>query len=150
MTTLLVVEDGREYLEFFQLFLKDDYSYRHAQSGRAAMSILDEDGIDMIVLDMRFDRTDESDLLGDEARVADDYFGGDRSRAQRYIKENQGTMILAALREESYTRPVLFVHDMPPKKLENLRALYGRIYVVPRFDAAAIRAEISKALERRQ
>jgi hypothetical protein len=42
---------------------------------------------------------------------------------------------------------VLFVADMPARKVENLRKLYGAVRVVPNFDAAAIRAAIAAALD---
>ena len=147
MSTLLIVEDGTEYLEFFRLFIKEKHQYRHAQTGAAAIGILEEEPVDMVILDMRFDRCEPDDLLGDIAKVAAEYFGGDAGRAQRYVEENQGTLILSAMREAGYDQPVLFVHDMPERKLENLRGLYGRVHVVPHFDAAIIRQEIAAALE---
>ena len=95
---------------------------------------------------MRFDRTPEEDLVGDVEEVAESYFGGDLDRGGRYVQDNQGTLILARMRDEDAHQPVLFVSDMPTRKLDNLRSLYGRIHAVPTFDAAAIRAELSAAL----
>jgi CheY-like chemotaxis protein len=147
MGTLLIVEDGTEYLEFFRLFLKDEHQYLHAQAGEAALRLLADEAVDLVVLDMRFDRSDASELLGDVTVVAGEYFGGDANRAQRYIEENQGTLILADLRKAGHALPVLFVADMPARKVENLRKLYGAVRVVPNFDAAAIRAAIAAALD---
>lgn len=146
MGTILIVEDGTEYLDFFKLFIMKEHDYLHAQSGGAAIRILDGEPIDMVVLDMRFDRCEPDELLGDVKKVASDYFGGDMGRSQRYIEENQGTLVLGAMREADHHVPVLFVHDMPRRKLENLRKLYGRVHAVSHFDAAAIRREIAAAL----
>lgn len=146
MGTLLVVEDGMEYLDFFRLFIKGEHEYLHTQSGEAAVEVLDDGAVDMVILDMRFDRSDPEELLGDVKQVASEYFGGDMGRAQRYVEENQGTLVLAAMREAEHHQPVLFVHDMPRRKLENLRRLYGQVHAVPHFDAAAIRRAIGAAL----
>ncbi len=146
MDTLLIVEDGLEYFDFFRLFLEKEHSYLHAQAGHAAFEQLAEEEVTLVVLDMRFERSPAEDLLGDVDNVAEDYFGGDLTRAQRYIEDNQGTMILAEMRDRGYQHPVLFVSDMPSRKLDNLRKLYGKVHAVPYFDAAAIRREISIAL----
>jgi hypothetical protein len=36
----------------------------------------------------------------------------------------------------------VFVHDFPPRRLANLRRLYGLVAAVPSFDAAAIVREL--------
>lgn len=146
MRTLLIVEDGREYLDFFRLFLKEEHEYLHAQSAAAAFAHLEGRPVDLVVLDMRFERSPPEDLLGDVDQVGRDYFGGDLTRALRYVADNQGTLILSELRRRSYDHPVLFVSDLPPRKLDNLRRLYGKVHMVPNFDASAIRREIETAL----
>lgn len=146
MDTLLIVEDGLEYYDFFRLFLEKEHSYLHAQAGAKAFEHLEKEEVTLVVLDMRFERSPAEDLLGDVEQVADDYFGGDLTRAQRYIEDNQGTMILAEMRQRRFGQPVLFVSDMPARKLANLRRLYGKVHTVPYFDAAAIRREIAIAL----
>lgn len=147
MQTVLIVEDGREYVDFFELFLKGDFDYVHAQSGEQALARLAENEVTLIVLDMRFERSPAEDLLGNVEQIAEQYFGGDLGRAHRYLEENQGTLVLAELRAHDFEQPVLFVSDMPQRKLENLRKLYGSVHAVPNFDAAAIRHEIRKAFE---
>ena len=62
MSTILIVEDGKEYLDFFKLFLKDEHEYLHAQSGGRALEHLAESAVDLIVLDMRFERSPAEDL----------------------------------------------------------------------------------------
>ncbi len=146
MVRLLIVEDGTEYLEFFRLFLKDEHEYLHAQSCERALAVLGADGVDALVLDMRFDRTPLGELVGDVAEIAGAYFGGDLVRGQRYVQDTQGTMILARIRDAGHDAPALFVSDMPRRKLDNLRKLYGRVHAVPTFDAALIRAELASAL----
>jgi len=146
MRTLLIVEDGQEYLDFFRLFLAEEHTYLHAQSGAAAYSLLDGKRVDLIVLDLRFERSAPEDLVGDVNQVANEYFGGDLTRAQRFVADNQGTLVLAELRAKEHLQPVLFVSDLPARKLDNLRELYGEVRAVPNFDAAAIRREIEAAL----
>ena len=146
MPVLLIVEDGQEYLDFFRLFLGEEHDYLHAQTGAEALDSLEQEQVDMVILDMRFERSREEDLLGDVDQVATDYFGGDVDRARRYIYDNQGTLVLAELRAAGHLHPALFVHDMPKRKLENLRRLYGRVHTVPTFDATRIRGEIGSAL----
>jgi len=147
MDNILIVEDGTEYLEFFRLFLKGEHEYLHAKSCAEAMAHLEGEEVRAVVMDMRFDRTPPEDLIGDVEEVAGTYFGGDVDRAQRYVHDNQGTLILARMRETCREQPVLFVTDMPGRKLDNLRRLYGRIHAVPTFDAAAIRAELDAAFD---
>lgn len=71
--------------------------------------------------------------------MAAQLFAGDRARAARYLKDQQGALILAELRRRGYNQPAVFVHDFPPRRLANLQRLYGRVEAVPTFDAAAIR-----------
>ena len=146
MRTLLIVEDGREYYDFFRLFLEKEASYIHAQTGEAAFEVLGSRDVDLVVLDMRFERSTPEDLLGDVEKAAIDYFGGDLPLAQRYVLDNQGTFILSEMRARGLRQPVLFVTDMPPRRLANLRTLYGRVHAVPYFDTAAIRGEVDAAL----
>jgi CheY-like chemotaxis protein len=144
---ILVVEDGREYIDFFRLFLARDYEYLEARSGGTALERLAEARVDLVVMDMRFERCPAPDLLGDVAEVAASYFGGDLGRAARYVEDNQGALIVAELRRRGHDQPVLFVSDMPERRLANLKRLYGHVRAVPGFDAAAIRREIAAALD---
>jgi len=146
VTRILIVEDGTEYLEFFRLFLAEGHEYLHAQSGHGALDQLDAEPVDLVVLDMRFERSSPSELMGDPDEVARDYFGGDLDRASRFLHDNQGTFVLAGLRDGGHDQPALFVHDMPGRKLENLKDLYGNVVAVPHFDARAIQEEIKAAL----
>jgi hypothetical protein len=137
---LLVIEDGTEYSEFARLFLGDGFQVASAFTAAEALACLASDGADALLIDLRFDRAPPGQLLGDLPATAARLFAGDEARALRYLQDQQGTLILAALRAAGHAQPAVFVHDFPPRRLENLRRLYGRVAAVPAFDAAAIRA----------
>lgn len=140
MRRLLVIEDGTEYAEFARLFLPD-FTVRAAGSAGEALAALRQEGADALLIDLRFDRAEPAVLCGDPEEAAR-LFGGDRQRALRHLQDQQGTLILAALRGAGFTQPAVFVHDLPPRRLQNLRQLYGQVAAVPSFDAAAIRAAL--------
>jgi hypothetical protein len=142
---LLVIEDGREYVEFARLFLGDVFEVGAALSAAEALASLSGDGADALLIDLRFDRATPETLLGDVAVTAERLFAGDQARALRYLQDQQGTLILAALRQAGHTQPAVFIHDFPPRRLANLRRLYGEVAAVPSFDAAAIRAALGAA-----
>jgi CheY-like chemotaxis protein len=146
MTTVLIVEDGTEYRDFFELFLAKDHDYLFSQAGHHAIELLEKSPVDFVVLDMRFERSPAEDLFGDVEDVAKQYFGSDLARAHRFVEENQGTIILAEMRKNEHDQPVLFVSDMASKRLENLCKLYGAVHAVPNFDAGAIRTKIRDVL----
>lgn len=136
--TLLVVEDGTEYEEFAAAFLAPTFTIVGARSAREALEARRTRDPDAVLLDMRFERTREDELLGDVTSTAARLFAGDRERARRHLVDQQGALVLAALREAGCAAPAVFVHDFPKRRLDNLRALYGRVDAVPGFDAAAI------------
>jgi hypothetical protein len=135
---LLVIEDGDEYAEFARLFLRD-FAVAAAHSAAEALAALRDAGADALLVDLRFDRAPAAALVGDLDATAARLFGGDRVRALGYLQDQQGTLILAALRDAGFSQPALFVHDLPPRRLANLRQLYGAVDAVPSLDAAAIR-----------
>lgn len=141
---LWVVEDGHEYEEFARVFLADSFTITSCHSARAALQLL-RDGVpvDALLLDLRFERSPAEDLEGDVDGLAARRFGGDRARALRHLQDQQGTVVLAQLREAGCVVPAVFVHDFPPRRLANLRRMYGRVSAVPRFDAEAIRAALA-------
>lgn len=139
MRKLLVIEDGNEYEEFARLFLSDSFEIRVAHSAAEAFELLAEGPVDGFLVDLRFDRSEEADLVGDIDGTAARLFAGERASAVRYLKDNQGTLALAALREAGYHQPAVFVHDFTARRLQNLRRLYGEVRAVPSFDAGSIR-----------
>jgi hypothetical protein len=48
------------------------------------------------------------------------------------------------VRAHGYGQPAVFIHDFPPRRLQNLQRLYGRVTAVPSFDAGAIRQALAE------
>lgn len=136
---LLVIEDGTEYAEFARAFLAEDFEIRAAPSAAAALALLAEGGIDALLIDLRFDRAEAGTLVGDLEATARRLFAGDRERARRWLQDQQGTLILAELRAAGHRQPAVFVHELPPRRLDNLRRMYGQVQAVPSFDVARLR-----------
>lgn len=140
MKRLLVIEDGTEYGEFARLFFSDTWEIDVARSATEALAKLSSERVDAMLVDLRFDRAPREALVGDLERTAVRLFAGDEGRALRHLQDQQGTLILGVLREGGHTQRAVFVHDFPPRRLQNLRDLYGDVRAVASFDAAAIRA----------
>jgi CheY-like chemotaxis protein len=138
---LLVIEDGTEYVEFARAFLSG-FAVEAAQSAAAALDALAARPADALLIDLRFERAAPEALVGDAAETAARLFAGDRERAERYLMEQQGALILGALRAAGHQQRAVFIHDFPPRRLENLRRLYGDVVAIPSFDAAALRAAL--------
>ena len=143
MKTLLVIEDGNEYEEFVRLFLSDAWHLRAAHSLAEARTVLEKEKVDALLVDLRFTRSDEDELVGDVAALASSLFAGDQEKAARYVREQQGVLVLAALREAGHAQRAVFVTDFAKRRLANLKALYGDVEAVPSFDAAAVRAALA-------
>ena len=142
---LLVIEDGHEYEEFARAFLGDRFEVRAAHSAAEALARVRERMPDALLVDLRFERAAVRDLVGDVTATARRRFAGDTHRAIRHLKEQQGTLVLGALREAGCDAPACFVHDFPPRRLANLRRLYGRVTAVPAFDAEGIAQRLREA-----
>jgi hypothetical protein len=138
MKRLMVIEDGDEYVEFVRLFLTQAFAVTPARSAREALTLLRQAGADALLLDLRFDRSTAAELVGDMTATAARLFAGDHEQALRYLRDQQGTLILAELRAAGFLQPAVFVHDFPPRRLANLRRLYGDVRAVPSFDAALL------------
>jgi len=124
VTRVLVIEDGHEYSATLTRFLPD-FTFVRAGSGQAALELLGQ-GFDVVFLDMRFDRVPREALLGDHAAVAE-RVDGDQDRAWRFLEDNQGAYILAALREEGHGVPVVFSYDFDgePRRWKHLVGSYA-------------------------
>jgi ActR/RegA family two-component response regulator len=144
MPVLLVVEDGHEYEEFARAFLHE-WDVRAAHSAREAVALAAAHPPAALLVDLRFERSSPDELIGDVVGTARRRFAGDSARALRYLREQQGTLVLGALREAGVDAPAVFVTDFAPHRLANLRQLYGRVQAVPVFDAAAIRRALESA-----
>lgn len=137
MKHLLVIEDGNEYADFARLFLPA-FMVHQTQTAAATFALLGRTRVAALLIDLRFDRTPTEALLGDVAATAARLFGGNQGRALRYLQDQQGVLILAELRSRGHHQPAVFIHDFPDRRLGNLQKLYGAVFAVPTFDAAAI------------
>ena len=103
--TVLIVEDGDEYLENLNRFVSGP-TYIQAHNGAAALSILGTTALNLVYLDMRFDRIAHQDLLGDHAAATREQNGastrGDAGSATLTLlrtKQHSGTGRSAPTRE---------------------------------------------------
>ena len=142
MRRVRLIADGTEYEEFARLFLADACELVAAHDAAEALAAAARARFDAFLVDLRFERAPEAALIGGVEDTANRLFGGDRARALRWLKDQQGTLVLAELRRAGHAQPAVFVHDFPRQRLENLRRLYGDVRAVPGFDAAAIRAAL--------
>ena len=146
MARVLVIEDGTEYVDAYQRFLAGgELAFERAGSGVQALARLaDGSPVDAIVLDMRFDRAPEGELLGDIDEVAE-RFNGDLVQARQFVEDHQGTYILAAIRAAGCVTPVLLSYDFTtePRRWERLAARYAPVAFVA--DEAGP-AEVGEAL----
>ncbi len=129
---VLIVEDGDEYLENLERFVAGP-RYRQAHTGAEALALLARERVDLIYLDMRFDRIDPDDLLGDHAAAVREQ-NGDPSRAWRFLQNNQGLFILDALRRAGFgDLPVILAYDFSreERRLAHLRRQHPLLSWVP-------------------
>lgn len=140
LPVMLVVEDGSEYEEFAKTFLGARFLIVAAHSAHDAIERLRARAVDVLLVDLRFERAPSEVLIGDVDATARRLFGGDRVRALRWIKDQQGTLVLAEIRKAGFAQRAVFVHDFPEERLRNLGKLYGDVHAVPGFDAQAIGA----------
>lgn len=141
---LLVIEDGSEYEEFARLFLAERFEIRGAHTAVEALAVARGATVVAMLVDLRFERARSEDLVGDVAHVAGRMFGGDHARALRWLKDQQGTLVLGELRKAGFAQRAVFVHDFAPERLANLRKLYGDVDAVPTFDAPAIKNALTR------
>lgn len=108
--TVLIVEDGNEYLDNLSRFVPEPH-YIQAHSGAEALAALQAGGVDLLYLDMRFDRIPLNDLLGDHVAMTRQQ-NGDPARAWRYLQNNQGLYILHHLTENGCAHlPTIISYD---------------------------------------
>jgi hypothetical protein len=105
---VLVVEDGFEYTTALVRFLPM-IDWHRAGTGLEAIAMVGRGGWDAVVLDMRFDRVADGDLLGDLDSLTLRF--GDRGRARSHLQQHQGILVLGALRDAGCRLPALIVHD---------------------------------------
>lgn len=133
MTRVLVVEDGLEYSETLGRFLSDRFDFERAGSGPAALQRLPQlPSIDVVFLDMRFDRTPGAELLGDLNELID-RFNGDPLQARRFREDHQGTYVLASLRDAGHRVPIVFSYDFDAEsgRFARLAQRFGPLTYLP-------------------
>lgn len=147
-TTVLIIEDGDEYLENLSRFVEGP-DYLQAHTGAEAIAILQQQSVDVIYLDMRFDRIDRSLLLGDLERATSQH-GGSVERAYRHLANHQGLYVLDALRREGFgDTPVVLAYDFSreQKRFAHLARLHRSLTWVPdAVTPADIRRRIGRLL----
>jgi CheY-like chemotaxis protein len=140
---VLVVEDGFEYITNLERFLAQDFELVRAGDGPEALERLAGEDFDVVFLDMRFDRAGR--LLGEGEELLH-RFAGDPVRARRFLEDNQGTYILAALRAAGCTLPVVMSYDFDgePRRFQNLARTHGPVsYLSDTAGPAEIRAALA-------
>ncbi len=125
---VVVIEDGHEYTETMSRFLSEHLVIERAGSGPEALERLSRGGVDVVFLDMRFDRTPEDLLLGDVDALVDP-FNGDRGQARRFRQDHQGTYVLAALRAAGHDVPVVMSYDFDgePRRFAKLARRFAPV-----------------------
>lgn len=129
---VLIIEDGHEYLENLSRFVPGP-RYLQARSGQAALGLLASEPVDLVYLDMRFDRIPRGDLLGDHAQATRDH-NGDPNRAWKYLENNQGLFVLDALSRGGHGHvPVVLAYDFSREstRLKHLKRRYPKLAWVP-------------------
>ena len=145
---ILVVEDGEEYTRTLSRYLGDAFDFVRAGDGGEALALAGAGGFGAIFLDMRFDRVPIERLLGDLSAVAA-RFGGDGERAARFLEDNQGTYVLAALRGAGCGLPVIFSYDFDgePRRWQNLSRRFAPVhYLTDTASPERIRAQLRAVL----
>ena len=148
---VLIVEDGDEYLESLARFVKGP-SYVQAHNGRDALRVLETSRVDLIYLDMRFDRIPDAELMGDHAAATREH-NGDPVRALKHLQNNQGLYILDALERHGLDGvAVILAYDFSRqhKRYENLLRAHPTLRWVPdAVTPAEIRALMDDLLDGR-
>ena len=129
-STVLVIEDGHEYIENLTRFLGNEFNFVRAGDGPEALTLLQTTVFDAIFLDMKFDRSTRFIGDVDKLRIR---FAGDETRASRFLENNQGTYILSAVRQAGHNLPVVFSYDFDsePRRFQNLKSRHGQLYYLP-------------------
>lgn len=129
---VLIVEDGDEYLDNLARLVPGP-RYLQAHDGAEALLLLAREPVQLVYLDMRFDRIDPARLLGDRAQALRNA-NGDQRRAERQLALNQGLYVLDAIRRAGYRDvPALLAYDFSSElaRFARLSATQGPVQWVP-------------------
>ncbi|MFT5586546.1 MAG: CheY-like chemotaxis protein [Cognaticolwellia sp.] len=146
---VLVIEDGHEYSESLGRFLSHAFDFVRAGDGHHALDLLGSESFDAVFLDMRFDRVQPEQLLGDMA-AASERFSGDLEQALRFLENNQGAYILAALRKSGHSLGVVWSYDFDgePRRWKHMAKAYAPLtYLSDNASPQDIRERLSQAAQ---
>ena len=127
-STVVIIEDGDEYRDSLTRFVPGP-RYLQAHAAQEALSMLAEQPVDLVYLDMRFDRIPRADLAGDHADATREH-NGDPERGWRYLATHQGLFVLDALRRAGHGRiPVILSYDFSREaaRAANLMRVYPNL-----------------------
>ena len=131
---VLVIEDGTEYVDAIRsLAARDPVELVRAADVHEARRTIAERRVDAVFLDVVFDRAPPEKLAGD-LEVLIRRFGGDRSRAERHLAENQGFYVLNELAGILPTAtPLVIAYDFSaePDRLAALRRAHPNLSGLP-------------------
>lgn len=102
----VVCEDGREYIERFQRFLGEGFTFVPAGDFEAALVACV--GAAGVLLDLDFRRTPPERLVDEAGRPLD---GADEGTRRR-LSDSQGIYVLRALRARGVTLPAILFADL--------------------------------------
>lgn len=146
--TVLVVEDGDEYLDNLSLTVPGP-SYLQAHDCAEALTLLAEAPVRLLYLDMRFDRIERTRLVGDHAALTRKH-NGDPERAYRYLANNQGLFILHMLAQAGHgLLPTILAYDFSRElaRFAHLQARHpGLTWVPDAITPGAIRDRMQRLL----
>ncbi len=125
---VLIIEDGTEYSDTFGRFLSEGFEWVRAGNGEAAILLLKSGSFDCVFCDMRFDRIEAADLVGDVVAVSDQ-FNGDVVKTRQHLQDHQGNYILAAIRDAGIRTPVLMSYDFDaePRRWHRIEQRYAPV-----------------------
>jgi DNA-binding LytR/AlgR family response regulator len=147
---ILVVEDGREYVDgFARLAAAKGVEAAFVRAGNLSEAgrALEEGRPDAVFLDVVFDRTPELELAGDlDALVA--RHGGDRAAAVRHLATHQGFYVLDALADELAGVRVVLAYDFTgeERRLASLQERFPMLSGLP--DGASLGAALEDLLRK--
>ena len=141
LPTLLVIEDGDEYTLRFQRFLGQAIAFHRAISLASARVALGDQPLGLL-LDLDFRRTPREDLVDDQGRANLSLSEGRFAP----LSEQQGILILRALRAEGCALPALLFADLSDEnQIRYLEAALAPLRIIPSDESLPnIAAEIRR------
>jgi hypothetical protein len=121
----VVCEDGREYIERFQRFLGDGFTFVPAGDLAAALGACA--GAAGILLDLDFRRTPPERLVDEAGRP----FEGADEGTRRRLSDSQGIYVLRSLRARALTLPAVLFADLADDQAQFLERTLAPLVVAP-------------------